>query len=209
MRTPILLLLVFAFIAGLTSCSPQIYQDPYANSITQAHNVVAIIPPIVTIKGRRNESPEHIQAAAEADIFNFQHEMYSWMLQRKRQGRMPGVQILDPETTNAKLEAAGYTIHNRQLTPSELAEVLGVDAVITSRYNTVKPMSEGVALALGLLLDNWGTTNRTSVNLSIHDRSEGMLWNYDWASSGSFTSSEALVSGLMRNASRRMPYVVR
>jgi hypothetical protein len=35
-----------------------------------------------------------------------------------------------------------------------------------------------------------------------------MIWNYDWVAAGSFASSEALVNGLMRNASRRMPYAL-
>ena len=68
-------------------------------------------------------------------------------------------------------------------------------------------MSEGAAIAVRVLLGTWSTTKRTTVNLSIHDAESGMLWNYDWSNSGSFATSEALVNGLMRNASRKMPYV--
>jgi hypothetical protein len=70
-------------------------------------------------------------------------------------------------------------------------------------------MSEGVALALGILLDSWGTTHRTSVQLDLFDADETMLWNYDWSNSGTFTSPEQLVNGMMRNASRRMPYATK
>jgi hypothetical protein len=131
------------------------------------------------------------------------------MLRRKQQGKIRGVEILDPETTNAKLAKAGFTADSRTLTPAEMADALGVDAVITSVFNTTKPMSEGAAVALGVLFGAWGTTNQTTANLTIHDSEAGMLWNYDWVASGSFASSQALVDGLMRNASRRMPYVVR
>jgi hypothetical protein len=197
--------LLFFFTLLLTSCA-RVYQAPAASEITAAHSIIAVVPPYVTIQGRRKDNPEQIRAAEEADVFTFQQEIYSWMLRRKGQGRFAGVDILAPEVVNAKLNQAGYGIYDRNLTPGEMADLLGVDAVITARFNTDKPMSEGVALALGVLLDSWNATHRTSVNLSIHDSYNGLIWNYDWTNSGSFTSPEQLVSRMMRNASRRMPY---
>lgn len=198
-----------AFILLFASaCGPKIYEAPNAAAATAAHSIIAIIPPVVNIRGRKKDDPEAIKAAAAADVYVFQQELYSWMLRRKQQGRIRGIEIMDPETTNARLERAGYTVDSRVMTPNELAEALNVDAVITSRFNTTKPMSEGAAVALGVLFGFWGTTNETSVTLSLHDPNNGMLWNYDWVSQGTFSSSEALVNGLMRNASRRMPYVI-
>ncbi len=204
---PISLFLFFALL--LTSCAPRVYEAPTADAATAAHSVIAILPPYVSIQGRRNDNPEQLRAAEEADVFTFQQELYSWMLRRKGQGRFRGVEIMSPEVVNAKLNQASYRVDNRNLTPAEVAELLGVDAVITARFNTDKPMSEGVALALGVLFDTWNATHRTSVNLSIHDPYNGLVWNYDWANSGSFASPEMLVSQLMRNASRRMPYGAR
>ena len=205
---PLFALLFLATLFTFLSCGPKVYTAPTAASATAAHSVIAIIPPTVNIKGRKKDDPDALKAAAAADVYTFQQEMYSWMLRRKQQGRIQGVEIMDPETVNAKLERAGYTTDSRILTPGELAATLGVDAVITSTFNTSKPMSEGAAVALGVLFGTWGATNETTANLSLHDPQEGMLWNYDWVASGTFSSSEALVNGLMRNASRRMPYVV-
>ncbi len=204
-----LTLLAFVLVFTTLACGPKVYTAPNAASATAAHSVIAIIPPVVNITGRKKDDPEALKAAAKADVFTFQQEMYSWLLRRKQQGRIRGLEILDPLTTNAKLEQAGYTPDSRLLTPKELADVLGVDAVITSTFNTTKPMSEGAAVALGVLFGTWGATNQTTANLSLHDPNEGMLWNYDWVASGTFSSSEALVDGLMRNASKRMPYVIR
>jgi len=198
----------FAALFTFMSCGPKVYTAPNAGSATAAHSVIAIIPPVVNIQGRRKDDPEAIKAAAEADVYTFQQEMFSWMLRRKQQGRIRGVEIMDPQTVNAKLEQAGYSTSSRILTPKEIAAMLDVDAVITSTFNTTKPMSEGAAVALGVLFGAWGPTKQTTANLSIHDPEQGMLWNYDWVASGTFSTSEALVNGLMRNASRRMPYVV-
>jgi len=200
---------LFAVLLTFTSCGPQVYTAPNAVSATAAHGVVAIIPPVVTIYGRPKDDPEALARAADADVHAFQQEMYSWMLFRKQQGRIRGVEIMDPETTNAKLANAGFFDDERVFTPAELANVLGVDAVITSNFNTTKPMSEGVAIALAVVFNSWNNTRETTANLSLHDPEAGMIWNYDWVAGGTFATSEALVNNLMRNASRRMPYMVR
>ncbi|MGB3800297.1 MAG: hypothetical protein WA952_10825, partial [Lewinella sp.] len=98
----------------------------------------------------------------------------------------------------------------RSLTPAELAAALQVDGVLITRFNTSKPMSQGAAIAVGVLLGAWGTTNNTTVNMDLHDAQEGMVWNYDWEAKGSvFNSPEDLVESLMRNASKRMPYAAK
>ena len=68
-------------------------------------------------------------------------------------------------------------------------------------------MSEGAAVALGLLVGAWGATNQTTTSLTIHDTSSSLLWKYDYNASGSVGSSpENLANALMRNASKRFPY---
>ena len=205
----ILLLPVIATLFLLSSCGPKIYEAPEMSSTVSRHQLIAIVPPQVAIKGRPKDDPAALAAAAREDVFTFQREMYSWMLRRKQQGKIRNLEIMDPETTNAKLERAGYEVDDRSLTPAELAEILGVDAVITSRFNTSKPMSQGAAVAVGLLVGAWGTTNNTTVNMDIHDADAGMVWNYDWEARGTvFQSPEDLVEALMRNASKRMPYTL-
>ncbi len=203
-------LLCFGLFFLLTACGPKVYEAPNMASTTGSHQIIAIIPPTVAIKGRPKDDPQMLADAAREDTYTFQREMYSWMLRRKTQGKIRRLEIMDPETTNAKLTKAGYSIDDRSMTPAELAEILGVDAVITTRFNTSKPMSQGAAIALGLLVGAWGNTNQTTVNMDIHDAREGMVWNYDWQASGSvFNAPEDLVEALMRNASKRMPYTVR
>ncbi len=72
-----------------------------------------------------------------------------------------------------------------------------------------KPMSEGGAIALSLLVGAYGATNEVTVSMSIHDgKAKKMIWNYDQKFSGSIGSSPAsLVDRLMRQASKKMPYM--
>ncbi|NJB86527.1 hypothetical protein GGR26_002295 [Lewinella marina] len=201
--------ILFLALLCLTACGPKVYEAPNMASVSRSHQLIAIVPPSVAIKGRPKDDQSQLEAAAREDTYTFQREIYSWMLRRKQQGKIRGLEIMDPETTNAKLERAGYTIDSRILTPAEMAEALGVDAVITTRFNMSKPMSQGAAIALGLLVGVSGATNATTVNMDIHDAREGMIWNYDWeASGGVLNKAEDLVEMLMRNASKRMPYTL-
>lgn len=203
---PLFCLCLFFF---LTACGPKVYEAPNVAATTGSHQLIAIVPPTVAIKGRPKDDPRVLADAAREDTYTFQREIYSWMLRRKQQGKIRRLEIMDPETTNAKLARAGYSIDDRNLTPAELAEILGVDAIITTRFNTSKPMSQGAAIALGVLVGAWGNTNKTTVNMDIHDAHAGMVWNYDWEANGSvFNAPEDLVEALMRNASKRMPYTV-
>jgi hypothetical protein len=80
---------------------------------------------------------------------------------------------------------------------------------MTSNYGLSKPMSDGAAVAVGLLVGTWGPTNEVSVSLSISDcSSKKLIWNYDHKFSGGLGSSPSrLVDGLMRQASKKMPYM--
>lgn len=198
-----LLLLCTVFVVG--SCA-KIYYSPDAKQRADNHEVIAIAPPIVSIAARKKIDAESLKEQQKTESINFQQEMYSWLLRRKMQNRVR-VEILDVATTNAKLRKLGYFDDN-PMSPSEISEALGVDAVITSNFALAKPMSEGAAIAVGLLVGAWGATNNTTVTLELHDlESKKLIWNYNHKVSGSVGSTPAgLVDNLMRSASRRMPY---
>jgi hypothetical protein len=40
-----------------------------------------------------------------------------------------------------------------------MCQILGVDGILTSNYSLSKPMSEGAAIALGVIAGVWGPTN--------------------------------------------------
>lgn len=188
-----------------SSCA-KIFYSPDAFTLAHSHKSIAIIPPSVSIAANKRVDAESLKEQQKTESLNFQKEMYAWMLKRKMQGKI-SPEILDIETTNAKLKKAGYP--NNPLSPSELCKKLGVDGIVTSNYSLSKPMSEGAAAAMGVLFGAWGATNEVGVSLSIHDGKEKkLIWNYDHKYSGSVGSSPSkLVDGLMRHASKKMPYM--
>jgi hypothetical protein len=198
------------FLIALTflfqSCAKVFYTSD-ARYIAGSQKIIAIIPPKVSIAARRKIDGAALIEQQKTESINFQREMYSWMLKRKMQGTFH-VDIQDVETTNAKLAAAGYPDAN-MLTPSDLSKVLNVDGVLTSNYSLSKPMSEGAAVAMAVIVGWWAPTNEAVVSLSIHDSgSEKMIWNYDHRLSSTLGSPARLVDELMRQASRKMPYFI-
>lgn len=199
------LVLLFGIIL-INSCA-KIYYAPDSFSIAQNHKLIAILPPSVSIAANKKIDVEAMKEQQITESVNFQKEIHAWMLKRKMQGKIRP-EILDLETTKAKLAKAGYP--ENIFTPAELAEILGVDGVIASNFSMSKPMSEGGAIALGLLTGAWGATNEVSVTLSIHDKTtQKLIWNFDHKYSGGVGSSpSSLVDELMRYASNKMPYVI-
>ncbi len=69
-------------------------------------------------------------------------------------------------------------------------------------------MSDGASIAVGLLVGFYGSTNRATINMFIHNAEDGkVLVNYTKAVSGSIGSStDQLINVVMRKASRRIPF---
>lgn len=122
---------------------------------------------------------------------------------------MKSIDIQDARTTTAILNKNGINYNNiMDYTPQELAQILGVDSVISGDFETNKPMSEGASVALGLLIGFGGATNSAVINMNVHNAEDGvLLWNYNKKVSGGLgSSSEDLINVLMRKASRRLSY---
>lgn len=197
--------LIGLVIVLFSSCA-KIFYSPDAYTLAHSQKTIAIIPPTVSIAANKKIDAEAMKEQQKTESINFQKEMYSWMLKRKMQGKI-SQEIQEIETTNAKLKKAGYP--ETPMTTAELCEVLGVDGIMTSNYGLSKPMSEGAAVAVALLVGVWGATNEVHVSLSISDcNNKKLIWNYDHKFSGSMGSSPSkLVDGLMRQASKKMPYM--
>jgi hypothetical protein len=202
MKKSVFLLLMTAFI--LQSCA-KIFYTPDARALAQNQKIIAIAPPKVSIAPRKNVDGTALIEQQKTESVNFQREMYSWLLKRKMQGNI-FVEIQDVETTIALLSKAGAN-EGRVLTPDDMCRILGVDGILTSNYALTKPMSEGAAIAVGLIAGVWGPTNEATASLSIHDSgTRKMIWNYDHKLSSTLGTPARLVDDLMRQASRKMPY---
>ncbi|MBC6990641.1 MULTISPECIES: hypothetical protein [Hymenobacter] len=196
----------------LTACGPNIYLANDFRSYAPKHKTVAILPATVTMQLRPNQA-RNTTAEQQRDLeaksgIDFQEKIYAWLLRRSQQ-RGYTVQFQDVMRTNSLLRESNIPYGElRTHSPQELAKLLGVDAVLTTSVRTSKPMSDGAAVAVGLLVGAWGATNQANITVDIHEADAGkLLWKYDYVASGSVGSStEGMVGALMRNASKKFPY---
>lgn len=196
----------------LFSCGPKIYKSADFSSALSKHKTVAILPAQVTMKLRPNEakrlSAEQIDDLSTKTGYDIQEKMYGWFLRRSDKFSYT-VSFQDVTRTNAKLKEAGIAYNDLKSTDrAQLAKILGVDAVMQDRLNMEKPMSEGAAIAVGVLVGAWGATNKVQTTIDIHDGLSGnLLWKYDYEAAGSVGSSTTrLVDALMKNATKKFPY---
>lgn len=191
----------------LSSCA-KIYYSPDAKDLAYRQKTIAIIPPVISIAARKKVDYDAMKEQQKTESLNFQNEIYSWMLKRKMQGQV-SKEIQEIQTTNAKLMKAGYP--DNPLTTAELCEVLGVDGIMTSSFGLSKPLSEGAAIAIGVLSGAWASTNEVRATISISDcNNQKLIWNYEHKLSGSVGSSPSrIVDQLMRKASKKMPYTIK
>ncbi|WP_026879830.1 hypothetical protein [Hymenobacter norwichensis] len=205
-------LFIALFAMLLTACGPSIYLANDFRSYAPKHKTVAILPAYVTMQMRPNQAKnttlEQQREIENKSGIDYQEKIYAWLLRRTQQ-RGYTVQFQDITQTNARLrESQIPTAELRSHTPQELAKILGVDAVLTTNVRTTKPMSDGAAVAVGLLVGAWGATNQANITVNIHEADAGkLLWKYDYVAAGSVGSStESTVNMLMRNASKKFPY---
>lgn len=195
---------LLATIFIFTSCA-EVFYSPDAKKLAVSQENIAILPPDVSLKPRNEIDAETLKEQQRTESLNIQREIYGWMLKRKTQGKFDK-KIQQIETTNAKLQKAGYP--DTPLTTSEMCKLLEVDGIMTSNFRLSKPLSEGAAVAMGLVIGVWGPTNEVNVSMSINDcQNDKLIWNYKHNMSGSVGSdTPEVVNRLMRNASRKMPY---
>ena len=212
MRTTLLLISLF-IITSTAFGQTNLYENPEFDAIAAEHKIIAIVPFKTQVslrpKQMKDMTPEQLERMERAEGEGIQTAMYSWFLKRKKRGDMKTVEVQDPNTTTALLSRNNIDYDNiRDYTPQELANILGVDAIISGDYETNKPMSEGASAVLGILVGFWGSTNSAVINMSVHNAADGvLLWNYNKKVRGSIGSTpEDLINILMRKASRRLAY---
>lgn len=196
----------------IVSCGPKIYTSSSFSSALAKHKTVAILPAEVTMQLRPNEAKKVTQEQIDQTVmqtgYDIQDKMQSWFLRRSEKYHY-SVTFQDVTKTNSLLKKAGIEYKDLKTTDrAQLAKMLGVDAVIQDRTSMEKPMSEGAAVAVGVLVGAWGATNQVQTTINIYDGSSGdLLWKYDYQAQGSVgSSSTKLVDALMRNASKKFPY---
>jgi hypothetical protein len=198
-------LAIFIFIVA--GCAT-VYTAPGLEPVVQSKSI-AILPFDVKVQYNRlpkNVTLEQIHENEHELAFVLQSQMYSRFLQK---GHKYPVSFQDVDMTNMMLRRNKIDIERLgEFSKDELARLLEVDEVISGSVLTTRPMSNGAALALGILFNVWGTTNQADVTVSLQSGIDSkLLWKFNHVYSGSVGSShDQLTKAMMKPISRKFPY---
>lgn len=206
------LTLTLTLLSLISFAQTSLYKHPKFEEYAKSHETIAILPFSTSITLRPKEmksiSTSQIDKMEQDEGISVQNAMFSWFLKRDKKGAST-VTFQDPITTNTKLKNFGVTYENlNDYTPDQLADILGVDAIIMGTFETSKPTSEVTNVAMNLLGGVSGASNRAVLNMNLYDANEGLLLaNYNKSATGSVGSTtEQLITTLMKKASRRISY---
>ena len=142
------------FILFLFSCSNKYYTAGNFEEKTEKHKVVAILPAEVTLTGKlpKNLTPEAIAQAEERESIDFQYALLNSILNHANTKKyITTVNFQDVNTTTKILEQNNITIRDSwKKDDEELANILGVDAVIRMNIRKQRYMSDEASYGVGV-----------------------------------------------------------
>lgn len=217
----IILLLILAW-----QCTPHYLHDGF-DQMARDHEIIAVLPVEVVFTGQapENLSEEDIIEIERAESLSFQLSLYNDILRSTKSGRKPlWVNLQTTKRTNSLLDDASIDIFaSWDSDPVELAEILDVDAVLVSRIEKMRYMSDlesfgidlGVHIANAILSHpfwwiphNLAKSKEIRASYQLVDRGNGTtIWSFadnvpaDWSQ-----TSEEIIREVTRRASRKFPY---
>ncbi|MEO1410600.1 MAG: hypothetical protein AAFW73_12015 [Bacteroidota bacterium] len=193
----------------LSSSCARIYYTTDARSLAIKHQQIAVLPAQVSIAASKSVEASVLERLEMIESLNLQRALHAWLLKRKGKGRIE-VELLELDEVNAVLTRANY-FTDPDLSSQEICRLLGVDALLRSKFDLSRPLSGGASRALQLTLGGLIKTKSVTAQLDIYDGgTERFIWGYRGTLSGSSrTTHLSLIQGLMRSASRHLPHKVK
>ncbi|MBC3539459.1 hypothetical protein ACFSC6_18210 [Rufibacter sediminis] len=211
-------------VLGLSSCnhSRNIYTSPAFQAAAQHHKTIAILPFDVQVGLRPNQmrrlTPEQLYALELQHGKAVQSAFQIHFLNKINRNREK-IAVQDVNLTNSILKEHDLQPEELQAIPAaELAQLLGVDAVLVGSLTTEKPVSTAVAAAIAVYtllytpyIGGSGPTNTGNTMMRIYDGASGdLLWSYDkMLSRGIGSDTHHIIKAITRKATRQLPYAKR
>lgn len=209
----------------LASCSREYYKTSGYEEFAAEHRVIAFLPVETVTSGRipKGVTEEMLLEIEENESRAFQMELHNQVGRRThRYENRINVSIQHVAETNSRLEKAGISIRDSwKMSPTELAEVLGVDAVVHTSVHKAQYLTEleSFGLSLGVAfaaiftdgLAGFFPVAKTSdvfVSCSILDGQTGVsIWSTERNSPTDWNRPHSVVvREITGSLARRFPY---
>ena len=156
---------------------------------------------------------EEMQEFLETNIGYITHECppestHEEFLNRTQKKKL-SITFQDINTTNTLLKKDSITLKNIDIyTPKELCKILDVDAIISGSLTSRMLISKEVDTSFDLITFLKGKSDYGKIIIKLSDRNSGkLLWRYEKTiNRKSGKNTNAIISSMMRKASRKFPY---
>lgn len=222
------LLLLIIVIVFISSCSKPYYQVNNFKKRTAKHQSIAVVPVKMIFTGKLPEDVDKKEVAKieEAESIEFQRTLFNEILKNNRYGEHGfRIKFLPVSETNQLLEKADISVRESwQKTPEELAEALGVEAVVQARIQKTRYMSDLVSYGLDLgrklltiltgrlevvaLPNNLSKTNDIQADCEVVDGKDGLvLWAMTLQQPTNWRrSSKEVIQQISAKMAKNFPY---
>ncbi len=186
-----------------------IYESAAFKSLSKNHKTIAIIPFLATLHlSDEAISENQLKELEETEGYAVQNALETYFLKRKKRKKL-SVSFQDIAATNASLQKNNITYQNIDVyTTQELAEILGVDAVISGNLTLNALISKGVSDNFNLIDYLTGKSDYGRIAIKISDGATGkLLWKYEKTiTRKSGKNTQAIIESMMKQAARKFPY---
>ncbi len=219
-------LIIFLFAALLlSSCGREYYKTAGYDTYAPGHRAIAVAPVETITTGRipPEVTQEMIEQIEDAESQAFQISLFNEIA--RRSGSRPGeiqINLQHYSETNKRLRDAGYTPRESlELAPAQLAEILGVDAVVRATVRKTHYLTDLEAFGFDMastflaIFTDWpfwflpdSKTADVDASCSILDGKAGVpvwstnrRWRLDWN-----RRHNEIIDNISRKMARRFPY---
>lgn len=218
------IILVTAY-ASFSSCSHKYYTDSLFEQQTAGHRIVAVLPAEMIFTGNQPKdlTPEEIAKIEEMESKSFQQSLYNGILRYANSRKyFTTVNLQDVNSTEKLLEQNNISVKDSwKKDDKELAQLLGVDAIVRMRIQKQRYMSDVASYGISVgrqIIYNTGlgskipfpyVPNKTNdIYASCNLVSNNMtLWNDNYKEASDWnTASNVVIENITDNFGRHFPY---
>nr|WP_262921979.1 hypothetical protein [Arenibacter sp. A80] len=190
------------------SAQKNIYESEKFDELSQDHNSLAIIPFLTNLELKDEISSAELKDLKEKEGYAVQDALETYFSKRKKKKKF-SVEFQNTKNTNAILKQNGISYDNIDVYGvKELAQILGVDGIISGTLDLNVLLSKGVPTEFSLLDYINGDANYGRIGVKISDGITGkLLWKYEkQINKKSGKNTTDLIDLMMKLASRKFPY---
>jgi hypothetical protein len=199
----------------MTQCSRPTTTTTSKAPATGPTQTYAILPFDVTIEKNlqiKKTTPEMLRTQEERESGQYQSGVFQYLMERKKDFSV-GFQDIDDTNTLLKRHNISYD-KGRSMTKAELCKLLGVDGILTGRFQRKDNLDRTISRGLDMIASRteaWGLSPKqgeATLSLTLYNAAEKqVVWTYqndDWNSS--YRSPEEMAQKLMERAAKKFPY---